>query len=227
MTTAIDMLQALGSFVVGLVARFGVFFVAGIALALPGLVIALVWRAVHARRERAAGLPDGARLAPNHTWLVARPNGHVEIGLDEVAQRILPSATAVELPTPGMFVHRGDPIAVIRAGKRVVRVTAPVDGTIRQVNGRVRRTPSLVKEEPYGRGWLFALEPVNDQWRAFPTDLWADAWLLSEKRRLVRFVEDELGMAAADGGDLVAPGPALLGDEGWEKVVAAFLHAAA
>ncbi len=226
MTTAIDMLQAIGSFVVGLAARFGVFFVAGLALALPGLVIAVVWRAFNGRKQRAAGLPEGARLAPNHTWLAPRANGVLEVGLDEVAQRILPSATGIDLPMAGMAVHRGDPIVVVRAGKRVVRVTAPVDGTIRQVNGRVRRSPSLVKEEPYARGWLFAVEPANDEWKKLPTDLWADAWLLSEKRRLVRFVEDELGMAAADGGDLIAPGPALLGEEGWQKVVAACLHAA-
>ncbi len=226
MATAIEMLQTLGSFIVGLVARFGVFFLAGIALALPGLLFALAWRALHGRRERSVGLPDGARLAPNHTWVTPRSNGILEVGLDEVAQRILPSATAVELPATGMTVHRGDPIVIVRAGKRVVRIGAPVDGIVRGVNGKVRRSPGLVKEEPYGRGWLFALEPIGDEWKKLPTDLWADAWLLSEKRRLVRFVEDELGVAAADGGDFVAPAPALLGEDGWEKVVAAFLQAA-
>ena len=226
MTTAIDVLQALGSFVVGLAARMGLFLAAGVALALPALAIAFAWRAVQRRREREAGLPAGARLAPNHTWLAPRANGTLAVGLDEVAQRILPSSTGIELPSPGMSVHRGDPIVVIRAGKRIVRVTAPVDGIVRRVNSRVRRAPGLVKQEPYSRGWLFAVEPSSDEWKKLPADTWADAWLHSEKRRLVRFVEDELGMAAADGGDLVAPGPALLGDEGWEKVVQAFMRAA-
>jgi hypothetical protein len=39
-------------------------------------------------------------------------------------------------------------------------------------------------------------------------------------------VEDELGLAAADGGELVAPAPALLGEHGWRRVVASFLDAA-
>ncbi len=55
---------------------------------------------------------------------------------------------------------------------------------------------------------------------------WVRAIARAERRRLSSFVEEELGLAAADGGELVAPGPALLGEEGWRKLVASFLHAA-
>jgi hypothetical protein len=125
-----------------------------------------------------------------------------------------------------MAVHRGDPIAVIHAGKRAIRIVAPADGVIEKVNRKLRRNPSLVKEEPYRGGWLFRIAPDDEGWKALPTGLRADTFLLSERRRLARFVEEELGLAAADGGELVAPAPALLGEEGWRRVVAAFLHAA-
>jgi glycine cleavage system H protein len=83
-----------------------------------------------------------------------------------------------------------------------------------------------VKEEPYRAGWLFEISPDDDEWKKLPSGLRADTFILVERRRLARFVEEELGLAAADGGELLAPAPALLGDEGWRKVVAAFLHAA-
>jgi hypothetical protein len=125
-----------------------------------------------------------------------------------------------------MEVHRGDPIVVIRAGRRAVRIGAPVDGTIVAVNRSARREPALVKSDPYGRGWLFRLAPANDAWKKLPGGLHGEAWLDGERRRLARFVDEELGLAAADGGELLAPAPALLGEEGWKRLVTAFLHAA-
>ncbi len=226
MTTFIEILEGLGTFLVGVAGRFGIFFVAGLALVVPALAIALAWRAIERRRRPANELRLEAHVSPAHTWLVPRRDGTVTVGLDEIASAILPSATAVDLPRPGMAVHRGDPIAVIHAGKRAVRIAAPVDGVVERVNGRLRRNPSLVKEEPYRDGWIFALAPDDDEWKELPGGLRADTFILAERRRLARFVEEELGLAAADGGELVAPAPALLGEEGWEKVVAAFLHAA-
>jgi glycine cleavage system H protein len=224
-TTLIDILEAIGSFIIGAAGRIGLFLAAGLALALPALAIALVRRGL-ARGSRPAERGLEARVAPNHTWIEPRGAGTLMVGIDEVAERLLPSATAIELPLTGMTVHRGDPIVVIRSGKRAVRIGAPVDGTIAAVNRRLRRSPGLVKEEPYGRGWLFSIMPAGEGWKDLPGGLRADAWMLSEKRRLARFVEDELGMAAADGGELVAPAPVLLGDDAWKRVIAAFLHAA-
>jgi glycine cleavage system H protein len=219
-------LEAVGSFVVGLAGRLGLFLVAGLLLAAPALLLALAWRAL-SRGAARGGVRPGTRFAPGHTWLAPRgARGALAVGLDDVAQRILPSATALELPAAGMEVHRGDPIAVVRAGRRAIRIGAPVDGTVVGVNGRVRRNPSLVKEDPYGRGWLFLIAPRDEGWKRLPAGEHGEAWVAAERRRLARFVEEELGLAAADGGELVAPAPALLGEEGWRRVVAAFLHAA-
>ena len=226
MTTFIEILEALGTFIVGVAGRFGLFLVAGLALVLPALAIALAWRAIDRRRAPARELGLEAHVSPTHTWLAARRGGSVTVGVDGIASAILPSATAVDLPQPGMAVHRGDPIAVIHAGRRAVRIAAPADGVVARVNRRLRRNPALVKEEPYRDGWLFELAPANDAWKGLPGGLRADTFILSERRRLAHFVEEELGLAAADGGELVAPAPALLGEEGWSKVVAAFLHAA-
>ncbi len=226
MTTVIEILEGLGTFLVGAVGRFGLFVVAGLALLLPALAGALVWRAIDRRRRPANELGLEARVSPGHSWLEPRRDGTLTVGVDEIASAILPSATAVDLPAAGMVVHRGDPIAVIHAGSHAVRIVAPVDGVVERVNGRLRRNPALVKHEPYRGGWLFSIAPDGEGWRKLPSGLRADSFIVAERRRLARFLEEELGLAAADGGDLVAPAPALLGEEGWRRVVAAFLHAA-
>jgi glycine cleavage system H lipoate-binding protein len=222
-----SMLEAIGSLVVGTAGRLLVSLLAGLALVAPAIVLAFAWRAISARARASNGMRPETHFAPGHTWVAPRRRGTVMIGLDEVAERILPSATALELPARGMEVRKGDPIAVIRAGRRAIRVGAPVDGTVVAVNRGVRRNPGLVKEDPYGRGWLFALAPRDDGWKDLPCGPAADLWVSAERRRLARFVEEELGLAAADGGTLLAPGPALLGEDAWKRLVSAFfLHAA-
>jgi glycine cleavage system H lipoate-binding protein len=226
MTTAVDILQVLGSFFLGVAGRVGIFLAAGVALLTPAVLLAVIWHAVRRRVAARARVRAEARWSPGHTWVSPLRGGALAVGVDEIAQRILPSATALELPTPGMEVQRGDPIAVIRAGRRAIRIGAPVGGTVVAVNRRARRNPGLVKADPYGAGWLFRLVPRDELWRSFPGGAKAEAWLAAERRRLAHCLEEQLGIAAADGGELVEPAPALLGEEGWKRVVQSFLHAA-
>lgn len=233
MTTLMEILEAVGTFIIGTGGRFAFFVIAGLILLVPATAIALVVSGVRARREREVwtdpgelGWRRGAWHAPNHTWLAPKRAGELAIGLDELARRILPSVTGVDLPRPGMSVHRGDPIAVVHAGNRTVRVAAPIDGTVVRVNGGVTRDPGRVHREPYGSGWLFTIAPTDRAYLAYPHDREAGGWLRSERLRLNHFVEAELGLATADGGTLIEPIPSALGEEGWKKVVFAFLHAA-
>lgn len=226
MTVTIEVLQLIGSFFVGLAGRVGLFLVAGVALLGPALALAFAWHLVRRRGGARERVLKEARWSPTHTWVAPLRGGSLTVGLDEIAQRILPSATAIELPAPGMEVRRGDPIVVVRAGRRAVRIGAPVDGTIVAVNRSARTNPGVVKEDPYGRGWLFRVAPRDEAWRSFRGGASADTWMAAERRRLARFVEEQLGMAAADGGELLEPAPAVLGDEGWTRVVQSFLHAA-
>jgi hypothetical protein len=69
-----------------------------------------------------------------------------------------------------------------------------------------------------------AIAPAEGALAALPQGDDAEQWLRSESARWNRFVEERLGFAAADGGELVAPAPWLVGEEGWKALVEAFLH---
>jgi hypothetical protein len=89
----------------------------------------------------------------------------------------------------------------------------------------VLRDPALVKREGYGRGWLVAMDPSDDTWESLPRAEEAETFMRREAARWSRFFEERLGMAAADGGELVAPAPWLVGEEGWSALTAEFLAA--
>ncbi len=233
MPAVIEILQSVGVFVVGLFARLGLFLAMIAVFVLPALALALLVRWAGARRRRALGLRHvagllfrpGVAYAPGHTWLRPRSGGALEIGLDDLAQRLLPSVTAAELPRPGTRVVRGQVLATLHGGGRAVTIPSPVTGAVAGVNASVLRDPALVKRDGYGRGWLVALAPEDAAWEAFPRDDAAEAFMRGEAGRFGRFLEERLGFAAADGGELVSPAPWLVGEEGWKALTAAFLSA--
>jgi hypothetical protein len=53
----------------------------------------------------------------------------------------------------------------------------------------------------------------------------ARSWLREEGARLAQFLETELGVAAADGGEFLFPAPSFLSDAQWEALTGAFLKA--
>jgi glycine cleavage system H protein len=220
-------------FFAGVLARFGVFLVMVAVVALPAIAIALAVRAVQTQREKALRLrrvagvlfrPD-LSYAPGHTWLHRRDSGALELGIDDLAQRLLPSVTAVDVPRPGTVVERGQPIATLHGGGRAVTIPAPISGTIAGVNASVLRDPGLVKRDGYRRGWLVAIAPADGAWQALPREQEAESFLRKESARWSRFVEERLGFAAADGGELVAPAPWIIGEEGWKALTLEFLRA--
>jgi glycine cleavage system H protein len=234
MNAVISILESFGVFLGGLLARLGIFLGALAILVVPALAIALVLGWAGERRRRALGLKRVAGLvfrpaawyAPGHTWFARRRGGALEVGIDDLAQRILPSVSAVELPRPGARIARGDVLARLHGGGREIDIRSPVAGTVAGVNAAVLRDPGLVKLDGYGRGWLVALDAADDEHgavEAFPRGDAAEDFLRRESARFARFMEERLGFAAADGGELLSPAPWLVGEDGWNALAASFL----
>jgi glycine cleavage system H lipoate-binding protein len=231
MTAILEMLTAIGIFAAGLVARLGIVLVVMVALMVPVLLAVGAGKALASVRlwlqgYRSAGslrFRSGLQYAPGHTWVKADGKS-LRVGLDDLAQRILPWTVAVELPSPGQTVKEGEPVATLSCGGRDVRVAAPVSGRILAVNQEVVREPTLAKSENYGNGWLFAIEPDGQAWRNLPFGDRARSWLRAEGERLEIFYETQLGMAAADGGELVGSPDTLLNDAQWKALGRSFLR---
>jgi hypothetical protein len=69
-----------------------------------------------------------------------------------------------------------------------------------------------------------AIIPAGEAWRELPSGKAAASWLATEKRRLSRMLEQELGIATADGGAPLEPVSSALAVESWDRVADAFLR---
>jgi glycine cleavage system H lipoate-binding protein len=231
MTAIVDVLTAIGIFAVGIAARLGIVLGVMLALLVPVMLFVGGARALRAARLWAQGYRTAGRLrfrnglayAPGHTWVKAEGKS-LQVGLDDLAQRILPWTVAVSLPRVGRTVKEGEPVATLSCGGREVQVAAPASGRIARVNVDLLREPTLAKSENYGGGWLFAIEPENQGWKSLPIGEQARAWLRAEGDRLERFYETQLGLAAADGGELIASPDTLLNDAQWTALARSFLR---
>jgi glycine cleavage system H protein len=232
MQAVINTLQNIGIFFLYLAARFAVLLVVLAVLTVIFVAgLALVRLAGRARRHamglaRVDGLTwrSGVYFSPGHGWLQPREVGVLRVGLDDLAQHVLARVGEVTLPEPGQRVQAGEPAAVIRCGRRRAVIPAPVTGRVTQVNPRVVANPTRLHTDPYGGGWLYAVQPDDSTYARLPYGEESRAWFSREAVRLSQFFEHQLGMAAADGGELVAPAPSLLGESQWDEMTQTFLQ---
>jgi glycine cleavage system H protein len=231
MDAVLTTLQLIVVFAVGLVARFALLLAVIGALLVP---VALALGAAHGYRtvrRWALGLTGASEVrwmrnafyAPGHTWAEAVTTDRVRVGLDDLAQKLLTGPRTVSLPGLGATVQAGETAGVIRCGDKDAEICSPVSGKVTAVNGAVIGDPSLINREPYGRGWLFTVAPNDFAFERFTHGRSARTWLSKESARLAAFLERDLGVAAADGGEPVAPAPTLLSAEQWSALTRNFL----
>lgn len=105
-------------------------------------------------------IDSNARYRPSHEW--ARKDGaKVVVGISDHAQDALGDIVFIELPALGKVIKQGEAFGVIESVKAASDVYMPMSGKIVEVNAALSGDPALVNKEPYGAGWLIALEPSS------------------------------------------------------------------
>ncbi len=94
------------------------------------------------------------------TW-VRVEGDQVRIGLTDPAQTRAGKILHVRVKAAGTARERGKPLATIESGKWAGPVMAPVAGEVTEANGEVEKDPGLLNTDPYGKGWIVRLRPVN------------------------------------------------------------------
>ncbi|MEL9999834.1 MAG: glycine cleavage system protein GcvH [Desulfurococcaceae archaeon] len=85
----------------------------------------------------------------------------VRCGITDYAQKELKDIVAVELPTVGRVVRKGEELGMIDSVKATAPYCAPVSGRIVEVNRQLETSPELLNKDPYGEGWIIAIEPTD------------------------------------------------------------------
>ena len=88
-------------------------------------------------------------------------NGRVRIGLSDFVQQRSGDVAFAEIKPVGLSLAFGDEVAVIETIKVNIAFTSPVTGKIVEVNPVMADAPEAINEEPFGKGWLAVIEPVD------------------------------------------------------------------
>lgn len=104
-----------------------------------------------------------------HTWARREPDGTLVVGITDVAQHLAKSIIAATPKEAGKAVKKGKSAGTVESGKWVGPVTAPVTGTIMEINAALKAKPGLLNTDPYGEGWFVKIKP--DDWEADSAEL--------------------------------------------------------
>ena len=102
-------------------------------------------------------LPADRLYTREHEW-ARREGGRFIVGLTDYAQDQLGDVVFVGLPETGQEVEAGKPLGEVESTKSVSDVYSPVSGTVVERNETVEESPELINSDPYGEGWLVAIE---------------------------------------------------------------------
>ncbi|MGB8929913.1 MAG: glycine cleavage system protein GcvH [Anaeromyxobacteraceae bacterium] len=106
--------------------------------------------------------PEDLRYTKDHEW--ARRQGvRVIVGITEFAQDQLGDVVYVELPAVGEEVKQGEAFGVVESTKAVSDLYAPVSGKVVEINSPLVDAPEGINDDPYGEGWMIAVEPSNPE----------------------------------------------------------------
>ncbi|HYZ46270.1 MAG TPA: glycine cleavage system protein GcvH [Actinomycetota bacterium] len=104
-----------------------------------------------------AEVPDDRRYTKEHEWALQQGE-RILVGITDYAQDQLGDVVFVGLPDLGSEVHAGQPLGEVESTKSVSDVYSPVSGKVVARNEDVEQNPEVVNSDPYGAGWLIAVE---------------------------------------------------------------------
>ena len=103
--------------------------------------------------------PSDLLYTEEHEYLKATGEEDVYVvGITAWAQGELGDVVYVELPEVGATYNKMDVFGTIEAVKAVSDLYCPVTGDITEVNHDLDDEPSLVNDDPYGKGWMVKLK---------------------------------------------------------------------
>ncbi|MCL2389992.1 MAG: glycine cleavage system protein GcvH [Endomicrobia bacterium] len=102
-------------------------------------------------------IPVDLKFTKTHEWIKIEGN-KAKVGITDFAQHEITDVVHVELPENSKNVKKAQPAAVVESVKSAFDIYSPVSGKIVEVNEEVLGSPELINQDPYGKGFLFAVE---------------------------------------------------------------------
>jgi glycine cleavage system H protein len=109
-----------------------------------------------------SNVPTELKYSKTHEWARLEEDGTVVVGITDHAQELLGDLVFVELPEVGADLKASTEAGVVESVKAASDIYTPVSGEILAINESLRTNPELINEDPYGEGWIFKLQPDDE-----------------------------------------------------------------
>jgi glycine cleavage system H protein len=169
-------------------------------------------------------VPDNVSYHLGHSWVVRERKNVLRMGADEFASALLGKLDKIELPRPGQWIRQGQKVLSFTRDGVKTEMVSPTEGEVLQVNVEVLSNPALLRQDPYGKGWLVSVHVPDEETTSrnlVPKSL-VKKWMRDSVERLYAMQPALAGAVAADGGrpadDFLAGTP----DADWRKVTSEF-----
>lgn len=116
-------------------------------------------------------IPTDLKYSRDHEWVKKDGNRYL-VGITDFAQSELGEIVYVDVPSEGEDLSQEEVFGSIEAVKTVSDLMMPIAGTVVELNSALEEHPELVNSDPYGKGWIIAVENGDDA--QFETLLSAD-----------------------------------------------------
>lgn len=176
-------------------------------------------------------LPRGVFLQPTFTWSEIATNGELKIGVHPLLLGLVGPPYKVDV-LERETVHKGSPLIRISQGDRSLTLRSPVSGALSEVRERPEAAETGELASAGGDAWLCRVE-AQDFAAEVRSWMIADAAIDWTRRQYARIRDHllavdataELGVMAADGGELPAGILGRLDESEWRRLEEAVLSA--
>jgi len=170
-------------------------------------------------------VPEGFFFHLGHGWLRPETATVGTIGADDFAQKLVGKVDAVQLPAVGTKLEQGAKAWSLVVDSDAIPMLSPVSGEVVEVNREVVRSPALLRDDPYGKGWLVRVRSprLEVETHNLLRGKVARAWM-EETLEELHAVPHTVGAVMQDGGLVVDGIAQALGGENWRVVAREYLH---
>jgi len=166
-------------------------------------------------------LPASLSYHSGHAWAARESRNVVRIGLDDFAVRLLGKIDQLDLPARGRWLRQGEKGWTLARGGHRFEMLSPIEGEVVDVNPEVLNDPSVIHKDPYGVGWLVAVNsPAADSnLKNLLRGRLAQRWMEESVSTLHTHLSPSFGAHLQDGGQAISDLLSVLPEERWDKVI--------
>jgi len=173
--------------------------------------------------RHATQFPEDRRYSTGHLWIQASPTDGaiLRIGLDGFVSDLIGDCAGVHCGNIPRRLNGGDLLFEIELAQGTLPIGAPFGCCVMRWNEGLAKDPRAVRADPYGKGWVTELDPVDG---TYPNGLLSaeDARKQAEfdlrgfrRRAALHLLADtaEVGSCLPDGGQILTDMRQLLGSD--------------